>query len=89
MAGKGLQSIRVEALPIVTALLSVSETLSLSLTHTHTHTHTQQGAVYLGTYEGNAVAGKEMFGKCTKEILDDLQNEVDIVMGCLGLRFIT
>mmetsp|Transcript_47753 Transcript_47753/g.113644 ORF Transcript_47753/g.113644 Transcript_47753/m.113644 type:complete len:722 (+) Transcript_47753:178-2343(+) len=38
-----------------------------------------QGAVYLGTYEGNAVAGKEMFGKCTKEILDDLQNEVTVL----------
>lgn len=37
-----------------------------------------QGAVYLGTYEDRKVAGKVMFGKVTKEILDDLQNEVDL-----------
>ena len=38
-----------------------------------------QGAVYIGSYEGQVVAGKEMFGECTKEILDDLDNEVRVL----------
>lgn len=37
-----------------------------------------QGAVYLGTYEDQQVAGKIMFGKVSKEILDDLDNEVQL-----------
>mmetsp|Transcript_53909 Transcript_53909/g.109921 ORF Transcript_53909/g.109921 Transcript_53909/m.109921 type:complete len:705 (-) Transcript_53909:236-2350(-) len=38
-----------------------------------------QGAVFLGTYEGQKVAGKEMFGQPTKEILEDLINEVTLL----------
>uniref|UniRef100_A0A7S1HLU3 Calmodulin n=1 Tax=Hemiselmis andersenii TaxID=464988 RepID=A0A7S1HLU3_HEMAN len=39
-----------------------------------------QGAVYLGTYESQKVAGKVMFGKVTKEVMEDLENEVELFM---------
>lgn len=39
--------------------------------------------ISVGTYEGQNVAGKVMFGKVTKEIMEDLMNEVrNLVLKC-------